>query len=155
MRLHATTSWFISIALTILVLVYGQPIIVPFVFALLIWFVVKKTRNLIDKITFVHKYIPRWIKSILASFIIFSILVVVGKILIQNIESLALSYKTYASNIEIISVRISELFNVDLQEEIHDFVKGFNFSEYLTSLLNSLSDILGSMVMIIFYTVCR
>lgn len=153
MRLHATTSSFISIALVILVLVYGEPIIVPFVIALLIWFVVKKTRNLIDKINFIHKYIPKWIKSLLASFVIFSLMVMVSKILIQNIESLSLSYEKYASNIEIIGLKLNELFNIQIEDEIVAFTKDFDFGSYLRSLINSLSEILGNIVMIIFYVV--
>ena len=153
MRLHNTTSWLISITLVIILLIYGQPIIVPFVIALLIWFVVKKTRNLIDKINFVHKYIPKWIKSVLASFVVFGLMVFASNILIRNIESLAKSYESYASNIELIALKINKLFNIDIQEEIISFAQDFDFGTYLQSLLNSLTEILGNTVMIIFYLV--
>lgn len=153
MRLNTTTSWFISIAMLIAALVYGQSIIIPFVFALLIWFVVKKLRNLIDKVHFVKKYIPSWIKSILASLLIFSILLFVAEILIFNIENLALSYENYIPNIEVVANRINEIFKIDLKEEITNLPNKFAFENYLTSLLNSLSEVLGDMVMIVFYTV--
>lgn len=132
---------------------YGQSIIIPFVFALLIWFVVKKLRNLIDKVHFVKKYIPSWIKSILASLLIFSILLFVAEILIFNIENLALSYENYIPNIEVVANRINEIFKIDLKEEITNLPNKFAFENYLTSLLNSLSEVLGDMVMIVFYTV--
>ena len=153
MRLHNTTSWLISITLVIILLIYGQPIIVPFVIALLIWFVVKKTRNLIDKINFIHKYIPKWIKTVLASFVVFGLMVFASNILIRNIESLAKSYESYASNIELIALKINKLFNIDIQEEIISFAQDFDFGTYLQSLLNSLTEILGNTVMIIFYLV--
>ena len=153
MRLSTTTSWFISIALTVIALVYCEPIIVPFIIAILIWFVVKKIRNLIDKVHFIKKYIPTWIKSILASFLIFSLLLFIAQVLIRSIENLSHSYEQYLSNVEIISVKINELFKIDIQEEITNFFREFDFTNYLKSLLNSLSDILGNMVMIIFYTV--
>ena len=135
-KLNSTTSWFISITLVIIALVYGEPIIVPFIIALLIWFIVKKIRNLIDKVPFVKKYIPTWLKSILASALIFSALMFAAEILIHSIENLSLSYKSYASNIETISKRINELFNIDIQEEITSFMEDFDFSSYLKSLLN-------------------
>lgn len=153
MRLQTTTNWLISITLVILALIYGQSLLVPFIFAMLIWFVVKKIRNLVDKIHFIRRYIPTWIKSILASLLIFGFLVFAADVLIINIESLASSYPRYAENTEILSVKINELFRIDLQEEITQFVETFDFSRYLQSLLNSLSDILGNTVLIIFYTV--
>ncbi len=153
MRLNTTTSWLISITLTIAALVYGKSIILPFIFALLIWFVVKKLRNLIDKVQFIHDYIPKWIKTILASFLIFGMLVVIARVLITNIENLSLSYEQYVSNLQVVAQRINELFNIDIQEEIINFEQKLDFSQYLQSLLNSLSDILGNMVMIIFYAV--
>lgn len=153
MRVNATASWMISITLVIILLIYGQHVIVPFVFALLIWFVVKKMRNLIDKIQFIHKYIPQWIKSILASLLIFGLLVFISKLLIQNIESLASSYQNYVDNIQNIALKINELFSIDIEEEITTSVQNFDFTSYLQSLLNSLSEILGNLVMIIFYVV--
>lgn len=153
MSLSTTASWFISIALTVVALVYCEPIIVPFIIAILIWFVVKKIRNLIDKVHFIKKYIPTWIKSILASFVIFSLLLFIAQVLIRSIENLSHSYEHYLSNVELISTKINELFKIDIQEEITNFFQEFDFTNYLKSLLNSLSDILGNMVMIIFYTV--
>lgn len=153
MQIRTISAWLVSITLVVIFLIYAQSIIVPFIFALLIWFVVKKIRNLIDKITFIHNYIPTWIKSIIASTLIFGLLVVVSKVLIENIESLSESYKEYASNIEIIGIRLNELFKIDVQDEITHFVREFDFANYLHSLLNSLSEILGNMVMIVFYVV--
>jgi len=153
MKVQNTAAWMIIASLTIITLVYGEPIIVPFVIALLIWFVVKKIRNLIDKVHFIKKYIPTWIKSILASFFIFSLLMFAAEILIVSIENLSLSYGRYASNVEIVAEKLNELFNIDINEEITNFMKDFDFTSYLKTLLNSLSEILGNMVMIVFYTI--
>ena len=134
-------------------LVYGEPIIVPFVIAILIWFVVKKMRNFLDKSFVIKKYIPSWLKTGLASFVIFGGIFFIGQMLTANIQSLADSYTEYISNIEQIAVKINEVFNIDLTKELNNFVANFNFSSYLQSLFNSLSEILGNMVMIIFYVV--
>lgn len=134
-------------------LVYGEPIIVPFVIALLIWFIVKKMRNILDKSLFIQKYIPSWLKTGLASFVIFGGIFFIGQMLTANIQSLVDSYNEYISNIEQIAIKINEVFNINLTKELNNFVGNFNFSSYLQSLFNSLSEILGNMVMIIFYVV--
>jgi AI-2 transport protein TqsA len=153
MKVYSAASWMVIAFLMLFLLVYGEPIIVPFVIALLIWFIVKKMRNLLDKSLFIQKYIPSWLKTGLASFVIFGGIFFIGQMLTANIQSLADSYTEYISNIEQIAIKINEVFNINLTKELNNFVANFNFSSYLQSLFNSLSEILGNMVMIIFYVV--
>ncbi len=153
MKVYSAVSWMVIALLILFLLVYGEPIIVPFVIALLIWFIVKKMRNILDKSLFIQKYIPSWLKTGLASFVIFGGIFFIGQMLTANIQSLVDSYNEYISNIEQIAIKINEVFNINLTKELNNFVGNFNFSSYLQSLFNSLSEILGNMVMIIFYVV--
>lgn len=151
MKIQSISSTFIVIALVIATLIIGQSIIIPFIIALLIWFVVKKMRNLLDKSPFISKFIPHWIKTILASTVIFIGILIVGRILSSNIESLAYSYGNYASNIEVLSKKVNELFNINIHVEVVNFFNNLDIQSYLKSIFNSISFILGNMVMIVFY----
>lgn len=157
MKIDKTASWLIIIAVVILALIAGQSIFIPFIVALLIWFVVKKTRNALDKIEFVQKYIPTWIKTFMASLLVFSILLIVGTLLTANIEKLVLSSEEYRANVEIISVKISKLIKdlvgADVTDSIDGSIKSIMNPEYFGSLFSSISGILGNMMMIAFYTV--
>ena len=151
MKLNSVTSWLIATTIILFALIYGKTIILPFIIAILIWFVVKKMRNLLDKNRIIEKYVPSWIKTILASFVIFSGIFFVGKVLSSNIENLAQSYSLYAANIEVISLKINELLNIDLSTELTNFIQNFKFASHLERFFNSISDVLSNMVMIIFY----
>lgn len=151
MKLNSITSWLIATTIILFALIYGKTIILPFIIAILIWFVVKKMRNLLDKNRIIEKYIPSWFKTILASFVIFSGIFFVGKVLSSSIENLAQSYTLYAANIETISLKINELLNIDLSTELTNFIQNFNFGSHLEQFFNSISDVLSNMVMIIFY----
>lgn len=153
MRLQTTTYWLISIALIITALVLGQSLIIPLIFALLIWFIVKKVRNMVDKVHFIQRYIPSWIKSIIASLIVFGSMLGIVDMLVDNIEDLAESYPKYANNVEELGERINTIFHINVKEKLTLFVRGFDFSGYLQSLLNSLSYILGNAMLMIFYTI--
>lgn len=157
MKIDRIASWLIVVSLIILALIVGQSILIPFIVSLLIWFVVKKTRNSLDKIEFVRSYIPKWIKTFLASLLVFSILLIVGRILTANIENLALSSEAYRENVAIISLKISktinELIGVDVSENINNSIASFINREHLSSLFSSISGILGNMMMIVFYTI--
>lgn len=153
MKIDRTASWLIVVTIIVLALIVGQSIFIPFIVSLLIWFVVKKTRNSLDKIEVVRKYIPKWIKTFLASLLVFSILLFVGQMLTANIEHLALSSKSYLSNVEIISTRISKMIGMDLNEATNGAIDKIDIPTYLQSLFNSISGILGSLMMIVFYTI--
>lgn len=157
MKINRIASWLIVVSLIILALIVGQSILIPFIVSLLIWFVVKKTRNSLDKIDVVRKYVPKWIKTFLASLLVFSILLIVGRILTANIEQLALSSEAYRANVEIISLKISrtinDLIGVDVSENINSSISNFINREHLSSLFSSISGILGNMMMIVFYTI--
>lgn len=153
MKINRIASWMIIITLVMLALVVGESILIPFIISLLIWFVVKKTRNTLDKIEFIKKYIPKWTKTFLASILVFSLLLLAGRMLTSNIEQLAMSYESYLSNAEIISQRISKIFGVDLDATISGFIRDIDITSYLQSLFNSISGILGNMMMIVFYTI--
>jgi len=153
MRIQNVAYSLIITALVILLLIVAEPIIVPLVIAVLIWFVVKKTRNLIDKIGFVKRYIPRWIKTLVASFVVFNVLLWASHILIYNIELLIQSYPDYESNIELIASDLKQYTGIDLNAEIQQFITNFDVGYYLEGFINSLSEILGNMIMIVFYII--
>ena len=151
MKLNSVTSWLLTTTIILFALIYGQAIILPFLIAILIWFIVKKTRNLLDKNSLIKKHIPSWIKTILASLVIFSGIFAVGKILSSNIENLTESYSLYRSNIEVIPMRINEMLNINVSSELTDFIQNFEFTSHLEQFFNSISELLSNMVMIIFY----
>lgn len=153
MRIQNVAYSLIITALVVLLLIVAEPIIVPLVIALLIWFVVKKTRNLIDKIGFIRRYIPRWLKTLVASFVIFNVLLWASQILIYNIEVLSQSYPKYVSNVETLAVKIESLLGIDLKSEITQFISTFDAGAYFEGFINSLSEILGNMIMIVFYII--
>lgn len=119
----------------------------------MIWFLIKKVRNLVDKIGFIHRYIPRWLKNILATAFVFSVLTVIVRILIGNIESLVGKYEDYAPNIQVVAAKINELMQIDVEEEIYNFLKEFDFTSILESFLNSLSYLIGNTMLIVLYLI--
>lgn len=153
MRAQSIASWMIILVLTTLMLFYGQPVIIPFIIGLLIWFLIKKSRDLLDKIGWIKRIVPSWLKNVAATSLIFSLLFFVLKVLTFNISQLSQSYPSYLNNIEHIAVKINEVFNIDIREELLQFVSNYDFGIILESLFHSLSYMLGNMIMVVFYVV--
>ncbi len=153
MKINSAASWMIIVSLVILALIYGQSILVPFIIALLIWFVVKKTRNTIDKLNFAKKYVPKWMKTLIASVVVFGVLSITGELLTYNIENIVRSYSTYASNSEEITSKISEWVHTEGGEDIQKFLESGEVTSYLQGFIQSISEMLGNMLMIAFYII--
>ena len=77
-------SVFIILVSVIATLIYGQSLIIPFIFSLLLWFLSPKLRTTLDKIKPIKQYTPYWLKNIISSLIILGILVIISKNIINQ-----------------------------------------------------------------------
>lgn len=151
MKAQTTASWFIVISLSIVGLILGKSLLIPFILAFLIWFIVKKFRNMIDKVKFIKNKIPRWLKTGIATIIVFTLSSIVLTVLISSIESIIDSYDAYHNNIQNVAKSINNAFKMDLETEIHDFFHNLELEKYLSSLFSSISELFGNAMMITFY----
>lgn len=142
----------ISTIAIVIVLIYGKTLLIPFIFALLLWFLIRKVRHVIDKIEFVNDKIPSWFKNLFVSGIIIVIFSLVSKVILSNINQLALNYSTYENNVEIIITQFNELLNINLIEYLKTNASEFDFGKVLTEIFNSLSDLFGNAILIVIYT---
>ncbi|MBL4669144.1 MAG: AI-2E family transporter [Flavobacteriales bacterium] len=146
-----TAYFFITATGIIITLIYGQSLLVPFVFALLLWFLVRKIRQSLDKIKFIRKYLPSWIKSLIPSIILITILGFISKLLSANINSLAKSYPIYEQNVEIMIAQLNEVFQINLIDYFKTHSSDFDFGIILKKIFKSLTDLLSNAFIIIIY----
>ena len=109
-----TAYFFITTIAIVITLIYGQNLLQPFIFALLLWFIVRKIRHGLNKVKFIEKYFPSWLKSLIPSIILISIFAFISKLLMANINSLAKSYPIYEQNVEIMIAQLNEIFQMNL-----------------------------------------
>lgn len=149
--MQKTAYLFIVLLSTITGLVVGKDLLIPFVFSLLVWVLIRGVKLALNKNIWIKNNIPSWLKNITITAIFFSIFALISKVLTYNIKHLASSYKTYASNIKIMSTKINELFNIDIGDLVASNSQDLDFSIILNSIFNSLSGIFGNALIIILY----
>jgi predicted PurR-regulated permease PerM len=147
-----TAYFFIAATGIIFTLLYGQSLLVPFILALLLWFLVRKIRHLLDKVNFIKKHIPARLKNLFPALIIFGILSFVAKILLTNINNLAQSYPVYAGNVELIISKLNETFGINLIENFKDQLVDFDFARILKDLFQSITELLSNTFLIIIFS---
>ncbi len=141
----------ISIAVVI-ILIYGESLMVPFILGVLLWFIMRKLKSVLNKISFVRNKFPSWLKTVIATTLILGILSIVVNILSSSIRGLAQSYPEYEPNVDLLIAQINRVFNVDLIEMVKEQSGSFDFGNILSSIFNSLSGLLGNVFMIILYS---
>jgi AI-2 transport protein TqsA len=146
-----TAYFFITTIAIVIVLIYGRSLLIPFIFALLLWFMVRKIRQTINKSKFINNKIPAWFKNVLISAGMITLLSFISKILLANINTLAHSYQEYRPNVELIISQLNDLFNINIIEMLKANTGDFDFGLILKSIFNSLTEMLGNAFLIIIY----
>ena len=146
------TAYFCIVAISVVTaLIYGKSLLIPFIFALLLWFLSRKLRLTFNRIKFVNNFFPSWMKNTVSSLVILSLLVVISKILTSNINTLASASQNYDTNIGSIIESLSLYLSVDLVETLKIQLGNINFGNILSLIFNSLTELFGNLFMIIIY----
>ena len=121
MNLKKSAYFFITGISVLAILVLGRSLLIPFVFALLVWFIVRRIRIFMDKLPFIKNRIPQWFKNLLSFSILFAIFYFIVNVLASNINLLYSSYTNYEANANLILDEINKLFDIDLAQNIENY----------------------------------
>jgi AI-2 transport protein TqsA len=146
-----TAYFFISIIGVIITLIYGKDLLIPFIFALLFWFMVRKIRLLANKVTFIKKKGPLWLKNLLITLSFITIFGFISKLLLFNINSLAKSYPVYEANIGKVIAQLNDLLQINIFDYFKQNAGEFDFGTILKQVFKSLTDLLSNAFIILFY----
>ena len=151
MNLNSTASFLISAISIVIILIYGQFLLVPFILALLLWVLVRDINHKLDRIKLIKKYFPKWLKSVITSIFILSIMGAISKVLTVNISSLTKNYPLYETNVGLMTQTINETFNINIIEQLNNFSGGFDMGKILSAIFSSITDLFSSTFMILIY----
>ena len=108
------------------ILIYGKTLLIPFVLALFVWFLIKEVRTGLQKFAPIRK-LPFWPLTILASGLMLGVLGAIVRVISSNIQQLSKSMSSYEGNVNKITHDLEELLNLNLQEEFNRLAVDFNF----------------------------
>lgn len=138
---------------SVFILIYLESILIPFVFAVIIWFLIKEFRKLANKIGWVDKYLPNWVLNLLAFSITFGLIAVFSKILATNVEQFQEELPKYEANIDRIIVTGNDLLGMDILTELKAITESLDLGQLVKELLSSLSGVLSNIFLVILYVV--
>lgn len=137
----------------VILLIFGKSLLFPFLFALLIYFLIRAIRRLIDGLPYIKNHIPSWLKNALASLIIFALLGFTGQMLLINSQALINSFSIYQGNIDSLVAQINELTGINVSQTITDKLSDVEIAKIVNPILNSITGIMGNIMMVLFYLI--
>jgi len=150
--IKATYTLILVIAI-VYVLMVTKALLLPFVVALLIWYLVKDIRDFIGRIKFIQEKLPIWLKNLLVFAIIFGVISFVARLLSSSIAQFGLELPAYEASVTILNDFIIEQYKFDAVRYIQRFSGNFDFSQVIQPILNSLSQLLSDGFMIVIYVI--
>jgi len=143
---------FLIIITAVVVCIYAQSIILPFVIAILFWFLIRVIKKLLLHVKYI-KDLPRWLLTVASTLILLGFLVLIVTMISNNISELSKTLPVYEENVQKITQLINSEFNIDLKSMLGDFSKNLNFGNILSMLLSTLTGLFGNAFTVLLYLV--
>ena len=137
----------------IVLLIYGQSILIPFIFALLLWFTVRIFTSVSEKIPFYGNLVPNFLKKIISTIVIFFVLFVLTQIVLSSFNNIIKSHHDYDENLSHIIKKINTSFGVDIRAYIQTKSNELNIGKIAETLFDAISNIISSTLMIVIFTI--
>ena len=141
----------ISFLASIIILSYGKNLIIPFILALFIWLLIKEIKLVMNKIPFVERKFPSWLKSVIASIFMFGVLGFITNLLVYNIQELTHSSASFSANIDVMANKLNAAFDINLRDMVGDYAGDLDFTSILSTVVNSLTEMVGNAFLIVLY----
>ncbi|MBI1838652.1 MAG: AI-2E family transporter [Flavobacteriia bacterium] len=145
------TSIILLLISVFFILYIGKPIILPFIFAVFIYYIIRSIRRFFDRNYWIKKVIPGWVKHLFAAIFIFTTIFIILKSIVINAQNLPLFIQKYELNIALFSKEIKNLLGFDIKEKLISAFNSIDFTSFANYIINSFSTILGHLMLIVFY----
>jgi AI-2 transport protein TqsA len=143
---------FLILITTVIVLIYAQTIIIPFILAILFWFMIRVIKKILSKIKFISRW-PHYLISLISTMLLLSFMVFAVQMITANIQQISNTLPVYEKNINVITQHINQRFNIDLFTIASDFTTNLNFGKILSTLFSALSGIFASTFTVLLYLI--
>ncbi|MCE2742824.1 MAG: AI-2E family transporter [Fluviicola sp.] len=151
MKITDITFTLLFLISTTFILFVGKSILLPIIFAILFYFLVRSFKRFFDRIPFVKHQIPNWIKSTFATVFFIYILYFIVNLFINNSLKLPVFIQNNEAKIDKTILYFNQNFNNQLIEKFINTLENFNFSSLINPIINSTTSFLGNLVLVVFY----
>lgn len=141
----------IILSAIVLALVVGKSLLIPFLSAVLFYFLIRAIHRLLNRSAFIKNKFPGWLKNSVSAVFILALLVITVQFIAINSEQLARSLPLYQPNIDKMIHALNQLTGKNISYEVSTKLSTVSITPYINALLSSLSSFMGNLAMMLFY----
>ncbi len=150
-KVQMTSHALIIFSIVVIILYLGRSLIIPLIFGIILWLLMRKIRSLFYKIGLGDKWFPKWLKTIFSSAILFSMVWGIGFIFEENIQVLIKYYDVYNTNFTAILQDFDSLSSYKIEDIINSFNSNEFINKYISSVITSLQAIISNVIIVLIY----
>ena len=143
---------FISLCLAIYIFQIGSNILIPFVIAVFVWYLINAIARGIGRFAFGGAHVPRFLCFFLAISSLVTGLWFISHLISENIADVAAAAPVYQKNFESIFPRVMALLHLEQEETIREVMNYFNLGAIITTLAKMFTGVAGKTLVVLFYT---
>ena len=148
-----TATLVVALALmSVIILMAGQSVLVPFAVSILLWFIINAlSRFLREKVSVGNFQLPSWASLTASLFVVLAACVGAAEIVASNAQAMVERAPLYLKNVEALSAKIAVMFGSDVMEQISTAIDGINLEAIVLGLANGVAALLSSAGTVILY----
>jgi AI-2 transport protein TqsA len=151
MNVQRSSHAFILVTIIIAALYLGKNLLIPFLLAIFIWFIIREIRQILRRVALFRKFLPNWAENIIASIFLFAVIGLIITIVTANVQLLGSKIPFYEKNVTVIMLEVERIFNINLMEKMQALGTNLNLSKLISSIVNTLSSVLGNIFILVIY----
>jgi predicted PurR-regulated permease PerM len=137
----------------VVILVYSGDYVIPFIIALLVWFLIHEAREYLVRIPFVAKKVPIWLQSFVSFIFINVILMLVVDLLYVNMSHLTENLVAYEENFALAVGDLSARTGLDLFSQMESYTAHTDFTAMIAVMINTATTLFGDGFLILIYVI--
>lgn len=141
---------FVMIA-SVVILSYTKDIMIPFILALILWYMIRLVQVRIARFTFKGNLLPRWLRGSLAFGSISLVLFLFTSLLLSNIRGITEVLPQYEQNLLVMRAQIEQFTGLDLANQFDKAMRGMDLGKIVTLVLNSVTVVIGNGSLVLIY----
>ncbi|MDQ8202775.1 AI-2E family transporter [Pelagicoccus sp. SDUM812003] len=147
---------FLALSTTVIIfyiLHIGKELIIPFVLAVFIWYLINVLSTAITRVRIKGKTLPISLRYIASTLIIIAALGALFNFITQNVSEVIAVAPTYQERLQPMIDKIIDWLPIEEPPSLREFVSQFNFSNLLSRVATSLASIAGNASIISIYVI--
>ena len=156
MKLRNIPLWIISTAVVIYFLVVAKRLLIPFVIAVAIWYLIESLSLFIGKMSInrkAKKKIPRWLSLIFSALVIIGLFIGAVKIVIDTFKSMRSTLPDYEEKFQSFFNQLPDFFEFGEIESVTDLLQEINVAATAGPVFDTVTNLFASVILVIIYVI--